>query len=350
MKKAKFWGVALVAFAALVLALYAVLRTPEDSGGSPEGGTASFPPGGPAEFIYLDTPRVASYLTQVDGGQEGSKKFIHKLNDSLNGKANLENVLEAGGSRSEEDVVERVVTPSASSAFFALTKAMEESGNLTPVRLNDFRSRVRPLGEGGLVVFHTAALLSPSYLNQFLALKRAHGVRDLFPPDGGGDAAPHNTPGRLATWRFKGELGKDPRVDLAIRVKRPKKHGSVVYLLPINAALLTEEQSLLSHGGGQLTVVGKLVRIWPETGDSASPAYVDTATRATWEGPLRGAPGELICRTNPRCKTQVGEDGLRGPARRRAIEEARGNELGALHLETRIERRGAVVIPIAIYK
>lgn len=354
-KQPKKWPVRVVAFfalLALVVGGLALFRTFEDDS-APVKPVASFPPGGPAEFLYLDKARTASYLAQVEGGEEGKKKYIQKLTNSLNGKVNFEGAAEAGASHSEEDVVERVVTPSSSSLFFDLKKAMEETerGDLTSIKLNEFESVQEEPGEGRFVIFHTPALLSPSYLDQYLAVKRPHGVRDLFPPDGGGDAAAHNTSNRWAAWRFKGELGKDPRVDLAVRVRRPDRPGSVVYLLPIDGALLTEEQSLLSHGGGTLTIVGKIVRLWPQPGEtSVFPAYVDNATRATWEGPLRSAPGELICRTNPYCKTIVSEGHFRGPRRQRVIEETRRAELRALHLETRIAKRGAVVLPIAIYK
>jgi hypothetical protein len=365
-KKKKWGGLAVALIAGGVIAWAAIALLGSGDGGGLAHTTparASFPPGGPAEFLYLDKARIIAYLAQIDDGEESSKKYAQKLTDSLNGKVNLESIAEAGGSRSEEDVVEKVVTPSGASLFFDLKRALEEEEEesegeegdthyLEPVDLENPESGVETVGEGHFIEFQASELLSPAYLDQYLAIKRPHGVRDLFPPDGAGEAAARNTPARWATWRFKGELGKDPRVDLAVRVDEPDGKGRIVYLLPVDGALLTEEQSLLSHHGGTLTVVGKIIRLWPDPGKQKvkTPVYVDNATRATWEGPVRSAPGELVCRTNPACRTKVAANGIRGPHRQTLIEESRKAELRALHVETRIQRRGAVVLPIAIYK
>ena len=118
----------------------------------------------------------------------------------------------------------------------------------------------------------------------------------------------------------------------------------------MSAELLTEEESLLARGGGKFTVVGKLVRSFPEEGDRQDPAYADSATLQTWDGALRTAPGELICRTDPRCEQTVRELHLRGTGRLKAIQAARRRELRALDKQTEIEKHGAVIIPIAIYK
>lgn len=309
----------------------------------------NFPKGGPAEFLYLDSGRVAAYLAQFNGGSFTNEKESHKLTDALKGGLNVEGI-EAGGSRSEEDFIEREVTPTAASSFFTLYTAMKKQHEVRNVSLSHFESAVHPLSEGQFVTFKTPALLSPIYLNSYLASRRPHGLRDLFPPDGRNGAPPEETAERRAAWRFKSEVGKDPRVIFSLHTGR-RSHGKrFVYLLPMSAELLTEEEGLLARGGGKFTVVGKLVRSFPEEGDKQDPAYVDSATLQTWDGALRTAPGELICRTEPRCEGKVRELHLRRNVRLKAIQHARRREIRALDKQTEIERRGAVIIPIAIYK
>ena len=65
------------------------------------------------------------------------------------------------------------------------------------------------------------------------------------------------------------------------------------------------------------------MRIFPEKRSDHRPAYIDSPTRETWEEPLRRAPGELICRTEPRCIKEVREQQTEGIARKRAIRAAR---------------------------
>ena len=317
---------------------------------SGSGGTAlNFPKGGPAEFLYLDSGRVGAFLAQFDGGSFSNEKQTHKLTDALKGSLNV-NGIEGGASRSEEDFIEREVTPTAASNFFTLYTAMKKQHEVRRVHLSHFESAVYSLPEGQFVSFKTPALLSPIYLNPYLASRRPHGLRDLFPPDGRGGAPPHVTAERRAAWKFKNEVGKDPRVVFSLHTGREFHKKRFVYLLPMSAELLTEEQSLLSHGGGKFTVVGKLVRSFPEEGDTQNWAYIDLAALQTWEGALRAAPGELICRTDPRCVANVREHHLRGEGRLGAIKAARQRDLRALNEQTEIEKRGAVILPIAIYK
>jgi hypothetical protein len=121
----------------------------------------------------------------------------------------------------------------------------------------------------------------------------------------------------------------------------------VVYLMPMDARLLTRERSLIKFGGGEFTVVGKVVRIFPENGDVQSPAYVDSPTRETWEQPLAHAPLKLLCGTDSKCKKLSHKY---PKATQAEIRESRCNDLEALREQTEIPRRGAVILPIAVYK
>jgi hypothetical protein len=320
-----------------------------DGGESGSTATLNFPAGGPVEFLYLDSSRVAAYLAQFNGGSFTNEKESRKLTDTLKGGLNVDGI-EAGGSKAQEDFVEREITPTAANQFLALSTAMESQGEVHHIHLSKFATEVHRLPEGQFVYFRTSALLSPTYLSAYMASRRPHGVRDLFPPDGQNGAAPRITAERRAAWKFKYELGKDPRAVFSLHTGKAGHGKRFTYLLPMSAELLTEEESLLARGGGKFTVVGKLVRSFPEEGDRQVPAYVDSATLQTWDGALRTAPGELICRTDPRCEGRVRELHLRGTGRLKSIQSARRRELRALDEQTEIEKHGAVIIPIAIYK
>lgn len=132
--------------------------------------------------------------------------------------------------------------------------------------------------------------------------------------------------------------------------KRVAEKNHVEYLMPMDAQLITQERSLIKFGGGEFTVVGKVVRIFPEHGDEHSPAYVDTPTLETWEGPLEQAPAQLLCRTDPKCHEKMRDGSLTTGQHESAVQRSRAWAIEALTEQTEIPRRGAVIVPIAIYK
>lgn len=338
------FGGAIVVY--LIVSVFGVHVTTADSSTS----KPDFPAGGPAEFLYLDTGRVAAYLAQVDGGSFDSEKLTHKLTDTLSGKLTIADAAEAGGSTAEEDFVEREVTPTAASSFFSLYAGLKKQHEVTPIRLRYFENDVRHLREGQFVSFQTTAMLSPIYLNPYLAARQANTLGTIF-PDGKGERLTKKTIAeRHAASRFVELVGETPRVVFSLHPEKEELEKPFSYLLPMSARELTEEQSLLKYGGGQFMVVGKVVRVFPEDDDEHKPAYVDSATLRTWEQPLRNAPGELLCRTDPRCAWKVHQYHLRGKALLRATKESRERALAALREQTMIGKRGAVIIPIAIYK
>ena len=345
--KAKRHSILTWALAALValLLLSAVFDVRVKPGGESEAGNPNFPAGGPAEFMYLDSGRVAAYLAQVNGGSFNAETVRRKLSETLSGKLALEGVVGAAGKESSESSVEREVRPTDASNFFALHAGLEVEDDLQPIRLGHFKDDVADLDEGQFVSFKTTALLSPLYLDPYLAVRQFHTLMSMFP---------RSTERRAAAKAFLREIGKNPRVVFALQPTDPSdpsgERKPFTYVLPLSASELTRERSLLKYGGGQFTVVGKIVRIFPEKRNDHRPAYIDSPTRETWEEPLRRAPGELICRTEPRCIKEVREVQAEGTARKRAIREARTRVLAALTEQTMIERDGAVILPVAIYK
>jgi hypothetical protein len=282
------------------------------------------------------------------------------------------------------------------------------------IGLGQFSSEVKGLEEGQFVRFETHKLRPPIYLNPYLAARQRTTMEALFPRDPGQAETAKVHLQRVRIHYFRHELGRNPRVTFKVQplypkqvegiVKRRKRarkrqaegvsapaasapalaeeathaspkaarrrarkcqlarnrrrHGSetklevrrreqAVYLMPLDARRLTRERSLIKYGGGTFTVVGKVVRVFPEHGDSLYPAYIDSSTRETWERPLASAPSKLLCRTDPSCRKVARRSAAKAEAR---IEETRCSDLAALRGQTEIPVRGAVILPIAIYK
>lgn len=326
----------------LVFHVFGLRLTSEDAGNTLE---PNFPPGGPAEFLYLDPVKVGAYLAQINGGTFDAEKVTRKLTNSLDAKAGISGA-EASASQENETAVEREVKPTDASNFFLLRNGLAKQGELHEIGLRYFDREVseNELEQGAFVTFETTALLSPQYINAYLAVREENTVRTIFP----------DSPERQKEAKgFAGIVGSDPRVVFALQPSETTgsevEFKPFVYLLPMDAGRLTSERSLLKYGGGRFTVVGKLVRIFPEPNLNRTPAYIDSPTRETWEQPLRHAPGELLCRTDPVCFSELSKQES-ADDRAAVIEESRQRALEALSDQTQIQSRGAVILPVAIYK
>jgi len=340
------------AFLAL-LVLYVVDPGSEDASAF----QPAFPPGGPAEFLYLDTARVATYLAQVEGGEVESEKLSRKLTQSLNTKIAVKDVGEISATQANELAAERTLKPTAASSFFALQTRLEDARVVASIDPRRFEKDVELLKEGKFVSFKTSTLLSPIYLNVYLAVLHAGTLAAIFP---------HSSDHRKAAENFFEKVGPTARAAFALKHLGPPTGGvasddsqgsereEFVYLLPVTVPLLSSERSLLKYGGGEFTVFGKLVRRFPETtAHERKFAYVDSATQETWEQAIRRAPGELLCRTEPHCAAAIrgkGKEQLSDAERVDEIKESRREILDALEQQTSIPERGAVILPIAIYK
>jgi hypothetical protein len=358
-----------------------------------------FPAGGPAEFLYLDRARVIAYLAQLEGGTFTTETLTNKLSNDVSGKLAFQSIGEIGGSSSEENSLARDLTPTAAADYFAFLKGLGKRGGLETIGLGRFKKEVQTLREGQFVSFQTHALRAPVYVNPYLALRQPTTFASIYPaPQRARVGIERGRRQRARALHFRQRLGKNPRIVLALRpldekeltrlreggkarptsapelaiderrevlrhlpepprreeeaeekVKKRKleEEEHTLYLMPMDARLLTRERSLIKFGGGEFTVVGKVVRIFPEPGDSNAPAYVDSPTLETWEQPLAHAPSRLLCATDSICKT---EEQKSGGKNKTAIGESRGRYLETLREQTEIPRRGAVILPIAIYK
>lgn len=321
-----------------------------------------FPANGPPEFLYLDGTRVLAYLAEFDGGNFTTKKLIEKSSDELNASIGLQGA-GAGGKLEHEESTSKEIRATAAGNYIELLAKLENLHHgLTTIGLGRFNHEVSSLTEGQFVRFQTHGLRPPIYLNPYLAVGQHETLSTLFP------LPPKGQPGRdrvrlqrANAKRFSDRVGDDPRVVFALRplnerelehrkLGKSEKQNHVQYLMPMDARLLTKERSLIKFGGGEFTVVGKVVRIFPEAGDYNSPAYVDSPTVETWQQPLAAAPLKLLCRTDPECTATIRAAGVTAKERSKAILKSRGTAIGALEAQTKISKRGAVILPIAIYK
>jgi hypothetical protein len=343
----------------------------------------AFPADGPAEFLYLDGARVLAYLAQFDGGNFTSEQLTRRTAETQNGKVSVEDALELGETAQQEESVSRTITPTAAGNYIELLSKLEGLGSLKTIGLRRFQQEVSGLTEGQFVTFRTHALTPPVYVNPYLAVRQRKTLSTLFPmPGAGGPERAAVIEAREGARRFREALGKDPRVVFALRpamaeipaerapgsnlrgerlspnLRRAEKKTRrrlaskdyVEYLMPMDAQLITRERSLIKFGGGEFTVVGKVVRVFPERGNFHKPAYVDSPTLETWQQPLADAPPMLLCRTDPKCAKKIRRKAGTDAEREKAIHSARKWAIEALVEQTEIPRRGAVIVPVAIYK
>lgn len=332
-----------------------------------DGETAEAPSRRPAEFLYLDGERVLAYLAQYRGGNTISESQSQKLSKTLKGDLKLEGLLEAGASSTQEDSTQRVLAPTAASSFMALLELLTQNEQIRDIERPRYR-RIENLEQGQLVMFRAASMRAPLYANPYLAVRQSSTLKALFPfPTHDPSGRSHVLAQREAARKFAGEVGDNPRVVFSLKpndreFSRTRGRGGRIrkvearplYLMPVSFAHLTNERSLIKYGGGEFTVLGKVARIFPESGQERDFAYVDSPTRETWRRPLHQALGALLCRSVPMCLSKAPKRGERSEEartqREEAIEETREALEDALLQQTRIRNRGAVIIPLAIYK
>jgi hypothetical protein len=338
-----------------------------DSG--PEG-FARIPP---AEFLYLDDTRILGYEAQLAGGEAGALRRISKQIQSENGEAKVSG-FSVGASSQTENEVESTLTPAATSEMAVMLNDLR--GDSRPgVAVHDVDitepsslSRVR---EGWLVSFHTRDLLSPGYIRPYVVVRQSATLAALFPRISGNAASKRRSEVQRAKAKtFVRQIGPNPRITFSVAPPTTSASGdhSVRVLLPMQYADLTSERSMLEKGtghftGGRLTVVGKVIRIFPGDegvtgGVSAcsanscrnleSPVYTDFATRETWKAPLEHASNNLVDHVSHNCKAPW-LPGEANPLHKTQI-QGRHCFLARLKRQTRLPAPGVVVLPLAVYK
>jgi hypothetical protein len=338
--KLPLWAKAVGAVLVLLLVFSLIpgikLRLPFTADGDGQGEQARIKRR-PSEFLYLDNQRAAAYLAQLEGGVENSKRLSSTITNKAEASAGAGGFSFGGGSQ-VESFVERQVTPTAAAIFFQLLDDLRRDDQIFETPIDSLRN-IRRQGEGAFVTFKTSDLRTPVYANPYLVVRQSGTLPALFPIATKSPAERDAVEAvRAAAKGFAHEVGPNPRIVFAIQ-REPASGQGFNILLPLHYRQLTDERSLIQSGGGRFTVVGKVVRIFDARGTAP---YVDSPTRETWTQPLKLAPEPLVRRSTKRCERSNGKF-ARPQLRRRC-------DLRVLHEQTQITGRGAVIIPVAIYK
>lgn len=304
----------------------------------------------PVELLYLDKPRTLSYLEELQGGAVSSEQESRAATNNLEAKLELERQVQAGASSQEKTELQRSITPTAASIVMELQSALRRGGEIETIQNLGQYEEIKDLEEGQFVSFKTEELHRPLYMDPYLAVRQDPTLSALFPMPLHGRARRRKVrEERKAARLFAKQVGASPHLVFSLWSNPRSK--TIHYLLPLNAGSFNKEDSVLKNGGGSLTVLGKVTRILPEPSEKqkARPSYVDFATRETWRLPIKDAPALLVCRSDPSCRNDPpAESGRQAKIRR--YRAARRAMEGALVSQTAVGSRGAVIVPIAIYK
>jgi hypothetical protein len=317
----------------------------------------------PVEFLYLDGTRIANYLAQLEGGQQGAERRITKETSAVNGEAGTAG-FKIGASSQLEDSAESTVTQTAASEFELMLRDLR-ADTLTGVSVHPVDlskpADLNGLREGWLVRFTTSDLLSPGYIRPYVVVRQSATLAALFPRGSAGNevAVLRASEQKKRAEAFAKQVGPNPRITFA--VSPPANRLRI--LLPMQYKDLTSERSLLEKGadeftGGRLTVVGKVIRVFPASDRPCPPKaracvsdnrpfYTDFATREIWRHPLEGASNYLIESVSHNCGiTDIG-GALSSTV---YVGGGRGCYLRKLKEQTQLHPPGAVILPIAVYK
>jgi len=324
----------------------------------------------PAEFVYLDGPRLLELLAELEGGEVGTVHQISKEIRSTDAGAEGGG-FKIGASAQLENSSEIVVTRTQAAALGLLLAGLEDDPakgvdyhflNIRyPADLNEVR-------EGMLVKFVTHWMLGPGYIRPYVVLRQSATLASLFPRSF--DSNPEE--GEFAEQRqqaefFAHQIGPNPRLTFVIAPppKHPSEKGLKI-LMPMQYRYLTQERSLLEKGrneytGGRLVIVGKVVREFkrptrPHCDEGATcpvpdgPEYTDYATREIWHNPLVDASDFLIEHVSHGCLASAGEAEQEKQPGSGAYIEGKECFLEKLERQTEVSAPGLVILPVAIYK
>jgi hypothetical protein len=304
----------------------------------------------PPEYAYLDNARVLAYLGQIEGGLSGSEKVTEQLTRTRNAGVAASG-LQVGGSSSQQQFVERVVTPTATARFYRLLDLLRAKGYLETVSYGRglsprFLSRV---SEGDFVSITGCRMRLPTYAQMDELIRsapaplsadeaaydiversataeaaRVRAEEEAYP--GGGISSFRNKTAtgtarrRLvrAAARFASALGPNPRIAVSSCTgHRVRRIPGVDLLVPLPLGAINVEPGLLA---GRVTVVGKLLHVVR----AADQPFIDTATLNGLAVPIR--------------------------ALERTPQFPHVDLSGELDSDVTVFPPGAVILPIAIYK
>lgn len=321
--------------------------------------TSALPPG---EFLYLDGPRILTYLSEMEGGNEESVHQISGIVSSANAGATISD-FNVGASSQYESKAEGTIVRNEASALGLLLRdfAKDERPGVAYhyVHLNRPDS-LAELKEGEIVRFTTHALVGPGYIRPYVVVRDSATLQALIPRElGSKKSATLALIHREEAELFAHQIGPDPRITFLISPGREEQDIPTI-LMPMRYSALTTERSLLEkdsekHTGGTVTVFGKVVRKFGSEPSSCRPEqtpcpnYTDFATREEWEHPLDHASQYLVRHVSHNCRLDLEEE---ANADGQEPESLSGREcfLEKLDRQTELFAPSAVITPIAILK
>jgi hypothetical protein len=245
----------------------------------------------PGEYLYLDSPRVATYLSQLEDGLKGSELVTLSRSQSASGDVGTGSAGVHGTLQSQLSLQE-TVTPTAASLYYRLEARLLEHHwlhplNATPTTFASFSAGLAFLREGSFVLIRNCRLVLPAYARPY--------------------------------YKFRQRI---PSLPLTLTVQAPAGKRNVQLLFPIAFNQLANEPSLFST---RLTVLGKIIR----QVDGAHPIYIDTETRAAYDYDVQHLK----------------------PAVLRSVSRASAKRLEtAFSAAVTVDAPGEVILPIAIFK
>jgi hypothetical protein len=344
------------------IGVVAVLALVNDGGDSKGAAAAYVSPLPPGEFLYLDGPRILTYLSEMEGGEEASVHRIAGIVTSQTAGANVEDFNVGASSQYESKAEGTVIRTEASELGLLLRDLAEDEHNgvaYHDVDLGEAGS-LNQIKEGEIVRFTTHALVGPGYIRPYVVVRDSATLGALFPhvlgsPESVEAAGRH----REQAEGFAHQIGPDPRITFLVSPGQEAEKVPTI-LMPMRYAALTTERSLLEkdtekHTGGEVTVFGKVIRKFssePSNCKSKTPCpnYTDFATREVWEHPLDHASKYLVRRVSHNCKLAEEEElAQKGDAATAAL-SGRKCFLKKLENQTELFSPSAVIAPIAILK
>ena len=305
----------------------------------------------PPEYAYLDNARVVAYLGQIEGGLSGSEKVTEQLTRTRNGGVAASG-LQVGGSSSQQQFVEHVVTPTATARFYRLLDLLQAKSYLQTVSYGRGLSAqfLRRASEGDFVRIKGCRMRLPTYAQidelirsapaplaadvaEYDATQRSNAAEaaraeaheEAFRGSGFSTYRVYTERGKArqrlvrAAARFASALGSNPRIAISSCTgRRVRRIRGIDILIPLPLGALNLEPGLLA---GRVTVVGKLLHVVrPE-----DEPYIDTTTLNELAAPV--------------------------DALEKTPKFPRGADLtGELDSDVTVFGPGAVILPIAIYK
>ena len=359
------WRLTAVALvAAAVVCLGAVAIAPGSANETEDARLRKDPGIAPAEYLYLDNARVLAYLSQVQGGLKESEERSITQTRSL--EAGVEHGgFKAGGSAQSQSFVKQVVTPTATGNYFNLLHELQErehdQGGIVEVDAKELAEhRWKRISEGSFIKVKGVQFKLPRYAADYFFLRRSGSPRlRRFGNLGDSFKLDARQMKRIQDWLAR--FGPNPRITFNFDI--PRRGGPVEMLVPTQYAGLADEQSMIT--GGSLTLVGKVLRKVENQGER----FVDAQTLGVFAPAIGSMPDFLIARKRAAERAYIAAlrrgsrdldapSELRAPPRQRLDFAERAKDAmtsratleHSLTEETRLDRAGLVVIPVAIYK